>query len=245
MRTLTILAGLAVTLLLALAPSASAQTVDAQRSCDQYLTQETAQWFFWSVGGPESDPYNFDPDRNGVACEHLPCPCRYVDGLTPPAPALPIAPATTNGSKRAAAVTSVRAKVVRVVDGKTLRVRGSFETGDVRLLGIATPHASKRHCGATSARAALSPLARRNEDVVLTIDPKTPMFDKAGRLLAYVTGSDRRLMQTEMLRLGYARASTAKPRITRYSSFVNAHRKAKKAKKALWRTCGGNFSKRR
>jgi endonuclease YncB( thermonuclease family) len=238
LRSLTTLLALAVALLLASVPAANAQTIE--RSCSNYLTQETAQWFFWSVGGPESDPYNFDPDRDGVACEELPCPCRYV---TPPAPetqAAPPAPgvaAAPSRATRAPRAVTARVRVVRVLDAKTIRVRGPAGTADVRLLGLVTPRA--RRCGATTARRTLSRLARRGERIVLRTDPTVPMFDRAGRILAYVTGSDRKLMQTEMLRRGLARISTAKPRFARYRSFLSAHRKARKAKRALWRTCGG------
>jgi endonuclease YncB( thermonuclease family) len=243
LRALTTLLALAVAVLLASAPAASAQTIE--RSCSNYLTQETAQWFFWSVGGPESDPYNFDPDRDGVACEELPCPCRYVTPDAPPAPTAPPAPAAAAPSRsttRAPRAVTARVRVVRVVDAKTIRVRGPAGTANVRLLGLVTP--SSRQCGGTSARRMLSRLARRNERIVLRTDPRTPMFDRQRRILAYVTGSDRRLMQTEMLRRGYARVSTAKPRFRRYRSFANAHRRARKARKAMWRTCGSKFARR-
>jgi endonuclease YncB( thermonuclease family) len=240
MRALTILAALAVALLLGFASSASAQTIE--RSCANYLTQETAQWFFWSVGGPESDPYNFDEDRDGVACEHLPCPCRYVRAEPASAPPAPVAP--PSAPVRAAARTSIRGTVVRVLDARTLRVRTASGTGDVRLLGIVAPEKARRHCGSTKASAMLSRLARRGERVVLRTDPRLSTFDRAGRVLAYVTGSDGKLLQTEMIRRGYARVSTAKPRFQGYRSFAAAHRRAKKAKKAMWRSCRGNFSRR-
>ena len=242
MRAPAILTALLFAVLLAAAPSAQAQTVE--RSCENYLTQETAQWFFWSVGGPEQDPYNFDGDRDGIACEHLPCPCRYVPAEPAPAP-VAAAQAPTVVKPVASRATTVRGTVVRVLDATTLRVRTASGTGVVRLLGVVAPSKSRRQCGSTNAAKALSRLARVGERVVLRVDSKAALMDKAGRLMAYVTGSDGKLMQTEMLRRGWARVSTTKPRIDRYRSFAAAHRSARKAKRAIWRTCGGNFQRSR
>ncbi len=39
--------------------------------CPDFSTQEEAQDFFESQGGPSDDPYNLDRDGDGVACETL------------------------------------------------------------------------------------------------------------------------------------------------------------------------------
>ena len=242
MRVPAILTALLFAVLLAAAPAAQAQTTE-QRSCDQYLTQETAQWFFWSVGGPEEDPYNFDADRDGIACEDLPCPCTFTPAE--PAPQTVAQAPIVSPARSGARATTVRGTVVSVIDATTLRVRTSAGTGVVRLLGVVAPSKSKRQCGSTNAAKALARLARRGERVTLRVDSKVALMDRAGRLMAYVTGSDGKLMQTEMLRRGWARLSTTKPRFDRYRSFAAAHRSARKAKRAIWRTCGGNFQRSR
>lgn len=42
-------------------------------NCSDFRTQADAQAFFL-LSGP-SDPHRLDADNDGIACEHLPCPC--------------------------------------------------------------------------------------------------------------------------------------------------------------------------
>ena len=42
------------------------------RDCSDFKTQEEAQKFFISQGGPQKDPHRLDRDGDGVACENLP-----------------------------------------------------------------------------------------------------------------------------------------------------------------------------
>jgi hypothetical protein len=41
-------------------------------NCDDFATQAEAQRLFEQCGGPTSDRYGLDTDRDGIACEHLP-----------------------------------------------------------------------------------------------------------------------------------------------------------------------------
>lgn len=50
---------------------ADAPKVD-DRDCSDFSSQQEAQTFFESAGGPEVDPHQLDGDGNGVACESLP-----------------------------------------------------------------------------------------------------------------------------------------------------------------------------
>lgn len=45
---------------------------DGSYNCPDFDTQQEAQEFFESVGGPEEDPNDLDRDGNGIACEALP-----------------------------------------------------------------------------------------------------------------------------------------------------------------------------
>jgi len=40
--------------------------------CSDFSTQEEAQFFFVSQGGPVNDPHGLDRDEDGIACENLP-----------------------------------------------------------------------------------------------------------------------------------------------------------------------------
>jgi len=51
------------------------------KDCSDFATQEEAQAFFVSRGGPGSDPHRLDGDNDGIACESLPSP-----SPTPPIP---------------------------------------------------------------------------------------------------------------------------------------------------------------
>jgi len=42
------------------------------KDCSDFATQEEAQAFFTSQGGPGSDPHRLDGDNDGIACESLP-----------------------------------------------------------------------------------------------------------------------------------------------------------------------------
>lgn len=46
-------------------------TGEADKDCKDFRTQQEAQLFFESNGGPESDPHNMDRDRDGRVCESL------------------------------------------------------------------------------------------------------------------------------------------------------------------------------
>jgi len=43
----------------------------ADKDCGDFSSQEEAQSFFESAGGPEEDPHRLDGDGNGLACESL------------------------------------------------------------------------------------------------------------------------------------------------------------------------------
>src|SRR4051812_3523833 len=121
--------GAALVTLVALAVLAGTATGSTQprvadRDCGDFSTQAAAQQVFIAQGGPRSDPFALDADRDGVACETLPCPCAGGGGGNP-APQQP--------------AHSRRATVVEVTDGDTIKVRLRHRSDSVRLIGIDTP----------------------------------------------------------------------------------------------------------
>jgi LPXTG-motif cell wall-anchored protein len=50
--------------------SPSAEEIEAQR-CADFISQQDAQSFFVSEGGPDLDPHGLDADRDGTACEGI------------------------------------------------------------------------------------------------------------------------------------------------------------------------------
>ncbi|MGH2918978.1 MAG: thermonuclease family protein [Solirubrobacteraceae bacterium] len=215
------------------APSAwASHQGPGDRDCSDFANQAAAQDYYQAHGGPELDPDQLDGDHDGVACEALPCPCR--SSATPPPPPPPPQPDL-----------QLAATVVRVIDGDTIVVASTaFSESRVRLLGIDSPELSTPECGSREARKMMRRLARPGERVRLRTDPSQDSFDRYGRLLAYVWGSDNRLLQTDMLRRGWAKVYVFKGRhFKRVRGFRASQRAARAHKRGVWRRCGGRVHK--
>lgn len=53
-------------------PPAQEPYTGGDKDCSDFATQEEAQRFYESQGGPAKDPHDLDRDRDGIACEALP-----------------------------------------------------------------------------------------------------------------------------------------------------------------------------
>ena len=73
------LAGVCAALLLLGAGPEQAQSA-GDVNCSDFPNQAAAQSYFIRHGGPSGDPAGLDGDRDGVACESLPCPCSSATG---------------------------------------------------------------------------------------------------------------------------------------------------------------------
>jgi endonuclease YncB( thermonuclease family) len=133
------------------------------------------------------------------------------------------------------AATRHRARVLRVIDGRTLRVRmkrGGRKT--VRLLGITVPGPSR--CGGRLAAARLRALAPKGRFVVVITDRRGRTRGARGRTLAYVARS-RRDIGKLMISRGWARVAKSDGRISRLGPYRVAQRQAQRLGLGLWR-CG-------
>jgi endonuclease YncB( thermonuclease family) len=218
-------------------PSTASATHSGDVDCSDFTTQAAAQAHLVAHPG---DPDGLDGDHDGRACQALPCPCDGTGGTSPPPgppPAVATLPATTS-----------RAKVVRVIDGDTLKVRlasGASET--VRLIGIDTPETRKPNtpaeCGGRDATARMKRLALRRGAgvaVVLRSDPTQDRRDRYGRLLAYVSRAGVDFGRTMVL-AGWARSYVYEQTYQRANSYGSAQSAARNAPRGVWRICGGNF----
>ena len=137
----------------------------------------------------------------------------------------------------------LRGKVEWIYDGDTIRVAG---VGKVRLLGIDTPEreASDRDRffvklggnGKALRRIAGEALrfnieTVKGRDVRLTLDRE--QRDNYGRLLAYVTLPDGRLLNRLLLEKGYA-VVYRRYDFLRKSEFLAAEEQARRAKTGIW-----------
>ena len=246
--------------LLSLGTSGTASAQTADRDCSDFSSQAAAQDFYEQQGGPQSDPHRLDGDRDGVACESLPCPCR-APGSSQPPPAEPTpaqpdpqptptpAPETEQRPPRE----TLRARIVAVVDGDTIKVLTAAKKRiTVRLIGIDTPESRKPgipvECGAREATAAMKKLSFKRvrgrlvgRGVTLTTDPSQDERDSFGRLLAYAKTDARRVLQREQLRLGWATVYVFAAPFERVDEFRRVESAARSAGRGVWGRCDGDF----
>ena len=210
---------------------APAQAYD--RDCGDFPSQAAAQRFFLANGGPYSDPHGLDAEGDGIACESNSCPCLYKKSLGGKK-------SSTSPKSRGAALKQA-ARVIKVTDGDTIKVR--LATGgkrDVRLIGIDTPEVFGRvECGGPEASASLKKILPVNTKVTLYSDPTQDLKDRYGRLLRYVhknsTGKD---VNRQQVYLGHARVYVYNHNpFKRTSGYKKAAKVAKSARRGLWGAC--------
>jgi endonuclease YncB( thermonuclease family) len=239
----------AIAALLAL-PSSATATHTGDVDCPDFATQAAAQNHLLADPG---DPDGLDGDHDGIACESNPCPCLGKSVVAPPPPAPVTPPPPLPASSTAAAVTA-KARVVRVIDGDTLKVKlATGQTVTVRLIGIDTPETVKPgtavECGGRDATARMKKLALRNgvgRSVTLTSDPTQDAVDRYGRVLAYVDG-DGADFGRSLVSSGWAKTYVYGQGFRRVGAYRRAQASARKARpgRGVWRTCGGNFHRAR
>lgn len=215
-----------------------------------------------------------DADGDGIYCESLPCPCLGKGGGAPRdggggggrgEGGGGRGRGDRGGRKKAQRIS---ARITSVVDGDTIRVRAFGAKRDyytVRLIGIDTPETKKPgtpvECGgkdATSNMFGLAFTAPRDTDgdglmdesggkgrrVTLTTDPTQDTFDRYGRLLAYVRTSSGVHLQVTQLADGWAKVYVFERRFRQHNRFRRAQSRAKRARRGVWKKCGGNFHRR-
>jgi micrococcal nuclease len=132
-----------------------------------------------------------------------------------------------------------QARVVRVVDGDTIRVRLGDRTERVRYIGVDTPESVKPgtpiQCFAKRAAAANAALvAGQRVRLVGDVEQR----DRYGRLLAYVYRErDGVFVNALLVRDGYARTLTIAPNVAHAGEFARLARGARAAGRGLWSAC--------
>jgi micrococcal nuclease len=130
-------------------------------------------------------------------------------------------------------------RVVRVVDGDTIRVSLGGREERVRYIGIDTPESVKPgtpvQCFAKKASAANARLVAGKR---VRIERDVEERDRYGRLLAYVYPAAGGPMVNETLvRQGYARPLTIPPDVRHAERFRRLADEARRARRGLWRAC--------
>ena len=116
-------------------------------------------------------------------------------------------------------------RVVEVIDGDTVKI----DTGEkVRYIGIDTPEKGELF---------YEECKKKNEELVLGkevgLERDVSITDKYGRLLAYVWVGDL-MVNSEMVRTGYAHAYTYPPDVKYSDLFVKLEREARENEYGLW-----------
>lgn len=137
------------------------------------------------------------------------------------------------------------ARVVRVVDGDTIRISIAGVEHSVRLIGVDTPETHKPgvrvECGGREASVNLERLAPAGAAVRVVGDPSQDEVDRYGRMLGYVYVNHRQL-QLAQLRAGLAEVYVyrGKP-FGHLASYRRAEGVAKRHRRGVWGECGGDF----
>jgi endonuclease YncB( thermonuclease family) len=143
-------------------------------------------------------------------------------------------------SKRADVASGSIGRVVRVVDGDTVRVRIRDETTTVRYIGVDTPESVKPGV-------AVQCFAKRASDfnrtlvagrrVRLQLGPEH--YDRYGRLLAYVRvlGRPGPSVDAQLIARGYGRVLTIPPNTAHERAYTRLERRAQARGLGLWSAC--------
>jgi micrococcal nuclease len=126
-------------------------------------------------------------------------------------------------------------RVVKVVDGDTIKVSIGERVENIRLIGVDTPEVDSRRRVEFFGKEA-SEFTRRlslDKDVRLEQDPQGDTRDTYGRLLRYVYLPDGTLLNAEIIRQGYGHAYTRFP-YTKLETFRTLEREAREAGRGLW-----------
>jgi micrococcal nuclease len=141
------------------------------------------------------------------------------------------------GGADAAGPAGARVVVSRVVDGDTIEVELDGVAEDVRYIGVDTPETVKPESpvecfGPRASRFNHRQVEGRQVRMVFGVERR----DVYGRLLAYVY-FDRRFVNAELLRRGFARTLTIAPNDRFADRFKRLEIAAARAGRGLWSAC--------
>lgn len=142
------------------------------------------------------------------------------------------------------------AKVLKIVDGDTLKVRYKGIEESVRLIGIDVPESKINKKARSDAQRsgedlktitamgkeatdyAKSPV-KRGDTVKMEFDVQKR--DKYGRLLAYIYFSNGKMLNEEIVKVGYANPMAVPPNVKYQERLLKAYREARENKGGVWR----------
>ena len=135
-----------------------------------------------------------------------------------------------------ASAAAERVRVVRVIDGDTLEVRGPSGTEIVRLIGIDTPETKDPRGPVEFFGQEATEFTRKaveGKEVTLEKDPLVADRDRYGRLLRYVYLPEGQCLNAEIVAQGYGHAYT-RFTFSRMEEFRDLEREARLGSRGLW-----------
>lgn len=129
--------------------------------------------------------------------------------------------------------------ITHIVDGDTLDISRLGERVRIRLIGIDSPESVDPHRGVQCFGKESTEFVTRlllGKTVRVETDPSQDMYDKYGRLLAYVYLPDGTLVNREMISGGYAREYTFRYPYRFQANFAEAEHSAREDHLGLWAT---------
>ena len=138
----------------------------------------------------------------------------------------------------ALAAPGTRYRITQVHDGDTVSIRVSsfaripIKTERVRLIGVDAPELRQEPWGRLSKRYLKKLLSEYNW--VANVEFDIEQRDKYGRLLAYLWGSDGRMINEQMLETGHALLFTLPPNVKYSGKLAAAQERARSKKAGLW-----------
>jgi micrococcal nuclease len=151
-----------------------------------------------------------------------------------------LAAGLTAGRDGDAPAEAATGRVVRVVDGDTVRVALGGREEPVRYIGIDTP---ETHRPDTPVQCYARRAARENARLVagerVRLVTDVERRDRFGRLLAYVyRARDGHFVNAALVRGGFARTLTIEPNVRFAARFARLAAEARLAGRGLWGACG-------
>jgi micrococcal nuclease len=123
-------------------------------------------------------------------------------------------------------------KVINVIDGDTLKLA---DLGTVRLIGIDTPETVHPFKPVEFMGKEASEATRKLAlDKSVKVETDIQTRDQYRRLLAYIYLPGGMMLNSELVRLGFAQVSTYPPNVKYQSIFLEKQKEAREAKRGLW-----------
>ena len=123
-------------------------------------------------------------------------------------------------------------RVIRVHDGDTVGVILNGRKEKVRLIGIDAPEIKQRPWGTKARKHLEKMLMASNRTVILEFDVEKR--DKYGRLLCYIFTPDRKMLNIQMVKDGYAVLLTIPPNIKYVDELRMAENEARQHRRGIW-----------